>query len=100
MDPYRHRNDKMAPKKSMTGRTKVFRCLFSADFRSEERASGPQARFFPRNSGRKKAPKKGRIIACLISLTVFFRLVYSMANNSFANVAEFLWTGRREPAHN
>jgi DnaJ-class molecular chaperone len=29
----------MAPKKSMTGRTKVFRCLFSADFRSEERAS-------------------------------------------------------------
>ena len=59
-----------------------------------------EARFFPRNSGRKKAPKKGRIIACLISLTVFFRLVYSMANNSFANVAEFLWTGRREPAHN
>ena len=78
----------------------VFSCAAGRVFYIGLKFYNTEARFFPRNSGRKKAPKKGRIIACLISLTVFFRLVYSMANNSFANVPEFLWTGRREPAHN
>ena len=56
--------------------------------------------FFTAKIGRKKAPKKGRINACLICLTKFFRLDFLPVKNDFGNVAEILWRGWRVPAHN